>query len=298
MRVWLKSSRVLAMSIGILGCVSVAHAGPITSFTVSGTGGASAPVSGLSDQPFMWADYTGGVSGASTLAAYGFNPTPGFPSLLDASVGSFLLSSTFDMNDGDVLTVDMSIFTANADKDHFGFALLIEDSTLRAVLANIRADGETTPIDMPHPEDWNFVPPSPGVATSVQTLGIGEMPVFTLGGAEYGTRNDPSYCGGGSLPGCQTNVNSSFAPGAGTYQLLFGVLSWGGGTDATKPTGIAVSASVEEPARLGIASLAPVSVPEPSALPLFGCGLLGLAIARTLRRPRPARVVASRLTIR
>jgi len=277
------SRRILMTMVLSLGAAGAAQAGPITSYTVMGTGGESTTIPEFSNGSFWWADYTGGVAGSPTLGSFGFNPVPGLPSYLDNSTGSLLLSNSFTLNDGDELSVDISVFSANADKGHVGFALLLENSTLLAILANIRADGETTPIDAPHPPSWDFAAPSAGVAVTSQTYGVAEMPDFALGGAQYGSMSGPGSCGGGSLPGCMTNVSSTYAPGAGTYQLLFGVYSFSGFTDSTRPTALAVqSVSVLEPVSAFQLSVEPIAepLPEPGVWVLTGLGLLGLRAAR------------------
>ena len=152
------------MLAGVTLLPGVANGGPL-SFSVLGTGGVSPPVAGFSESSFAWVDNTGAVAG-SAFGAYGFNPVPGVPSVTDDGVGSLMLSSAFSMNDGDLLSVSLSVLTASEQKGGYGFALLLEDSQLRSIIANVRPDGRATVSDQPHPPQYDFVGTSPGVVAS------------------------------------------------------------------------------------------------------------------------------------
>ena len=113
--------------------------------SVSGYGGLSQPIAGFSTEPFAWIDWIGDVPG-SVLMSQGFNPVlpgPGFaykPSVSEAG-GSLLLSSPFNINAGSTLTVTTSVFTAiRPNLDNIGFALLLQDSSLKTILSNVRSD--------------------------------------------------------------------------------------------------------------------------------------------------------------
>jgi hypothetical protein len=198
-------------------------------FTVTGTGGVSPAQAGVSTTPFLWIDTTGRTPGADATA-YGFAPFPAFQQALDLRVGggagSLLLSSPFRLRDGDVLTVNFLLISQRLTSSGWwadgsppeGFALLLKDGVAVAVLENLTAAGDRyysnvlTP-GIP-PADCNFTPPSPGV-TSRTTEGSGLD--VTLGSTHYYADGGPPMCG------CFVGVSTKFMPGAGTYQLLFGL---------------------------------------------------------------------------
>jgi hypothetical protein len=255
------ASRVFAIGVMAVSIPALSEAASIT-FSVVGSGGTSAPVAGFSDSPFWWIDSTGNVAG-SALATYGFNPVVALPGSDVWGVdygypGSLLISNEFSLIDGEGLTIDMSVMAAHASPwDDIGFAVLLENSSVRAVLANTRPDG------INHIGDFGSVPGttltsvSPGVATTVSTGDFSG--VTTLGTSIYGQATSPADC----FSNCITNITTSITPGAGTYQLLFG--SFGYNSAHSGPTAVAVKS---------------VNTPEPGTLLLIASGLLILRRGR------------------
>jgi hypothetical protein len=245
----------------LVGSGRPASAAPIT-YSVTGTGG-SAFVPQLGDSPILWVDSTGGASGAA-LAAVGFNPVIADPGGAVWGVdygrgGSYALSSEFTMNAGEALNVDFSVFTRHASPwEDMGFALLLEDSAVVAVLGNVRPDAVLHYGSLGARPGSRFTSLSAGVSTSMTQTAVGN---FELGSVQYGVVQDTGDCSGR----CRTDVSSSYVPGAGTYQLLFGAY---GSADNGKPMAIAVTSA---------------RVPEPGILALFGFGLAALRAFRPRR---------------
>lgn len=245
-----------------------ASAATIT-FTAIGSGGQSGPVAGFSDSSFWWADTTGGVSGAA-LSAYGFNPVTPSPGggvwgVDYGAPGSYLLSSEFDLVANESLTIDLSVMTSHSSAwDDIGFAVLVQDSTVRAVLANTRPDGINHIGDFGSIPGTTLTPVSQGVASTVST-GDFLMPAV-IGTGTYGQVTGPGDCFSGR---CVTNITSSITPGAGTYQLIVG--SFGPSGPYTGPSAVAVKA---------------VNTPEPGTLILIGLGIAGSGLGRRLSQRR------------
>jgi len=235
--------------------------------------------------PFPWIDWTGNVPG-SEFTSYGFNPVlPASGSTFNPSLGtgSLLLSSPFSLDAWSTLSVTTSVFTASiATFNNVGFALLLEDSALKAVLANVRPD------NINHFGDFGFIPgtvyapPSPGVMTTVSVHGPEALTGVSLGGATYGQVLGPADCLGAGGPGagnCLTTVTSVVTPGAGAYQLLFGVYDlFGFGSDRQyDESGLL---RIDRPTALAVMA---VNVPEPDSFLLLVLALGGLALWRRLK---------------
>jgi hypothetical protein len=264
-----RGARILVTCLLALGLSNLAFGAPLT-FSVTGTGSFSQPVSGLTDSPFWWIDTTGGVSGAPVnQCGFDIFVGPGVTGISPFMTGSFLTSTPFTLVDGETLTVAMTLLSLFPENfDALGFGLLLENSTVQAVLANSRPDGITHFGDLPHPQEVDFTPPGPGVTYSGQSKSISSP--FTLGAFEYGQQflpdGTPSVFSCHSHI-CETDIVSSVTPGAGTYQLLFG--SYG------QTSALAVTAVT-------------TSVPEPGTLSLLGVPVL-LQIWRRRRQRTPGR---------
>jgi hypothetical protein len=222
---------------------------------VSGNGGLSGPLAPLSSQPFWWIDTTGTANPG--LPSYGFNPlVPEAEGLiLDPSqwTGSTLLSNAFNLNAGDTLSVTSEVFTNASTRgdlaifDEIGFAILLQNSNVvSANLFETRSDGAQFITDFhSRTPGTSLAPPSPGVT---QTFVTGDFitPSVTLGGITYGPPSNIADC----LFNCSTQVTSSFTPGAGTYQLLFGAIMPTSDVSPVETTSTALavqSVSVPEP---------------------------------------------------
>jgi hypothetical protein len=134
-----------------------------------------------------------------------------------------------------------------------------------AVLGAVRPDGENVfGSDLPHPPGLDLPLPTPDVSYTYSTTGPVE---FTLGGNPYGQPLPPF--GGMNICSyrCVTDVASTYAPGAGTYQLLFGATAIGDTTSALMVTS------------------ATTTVPEPATveMTLFGVAILAVPFARRAR---------------
>ena len=265
-----RGARIALICLLALGLSNVAFGAPLT-FSVTGTGSFSQPVSGFTDSPFWWIDTTGGVSG-DPVNQLGFDVFvgPGVTGIPPFMTGSFLMSSPFTLVDGETLSVAMSLVSLFPENfDALGFGLLLENSTVQAVLANSRPDGIRHFGDLAHPQEVDFTPPGPGVTYTGQSKSISSP--FTLGAFEYGQQflpdGTPSAFSCHSHI-CETDIVSSVTPGAGTYQLLFG--SYG------ETSALAVTAVT-------------TSVPEPGTLSLLGVPVL-LQIWRRRRQRTPGRL--------
>jgi hypothetical protein len=234
----------------VLGFVAppTASASPM-SFSVMGTGGSSPALPPVSDSPFSWIDSSGGLTGAA-VAPFGFDlfQGPGINGIPDGVTGSLLTSSAFTLGDGETLNVALTLLsTVSMNFDALGFAVLLEDSTVKAILANSRPDGIGHFGDLAHPKEVDFNGPGPDVAFKATPGTINST--FQLGSRTYGQSGIIFSC---QSIVCETSILSSITPGAGTYQLLFGTYSFGS-TSALAVTD--VSTSVPEPATIVLLAL-------------------------------------------
>ena len=249
-----KRTRTLPAAVGALLLVNVfslalsqeASASPMT-FSVSGTGAVASGIPAISNSPFWWIDSTGGVSGAA-VDPFGFDvfQGAGVNGIPSGVTGSLLTSSLFSLSDGETLNVALTLLTPFSDNwGGLGFAVLLEDSTVKAILANSRPDGIGHFGDLAHPKDVDFNQPGPDVGFKAKSGAIDSN--FQLGGFQYGPSGLIGSC---QFNVCETNIFASIAPGAGNYQLLFGTF---GTTNALAVTD--VSTAVPEPATLVLLGL-------------------------------------------
>ena len=153
-----------------------------------------------------------------------------------------------------------------------GFALLLQDGAAPVILANVNAEGRYSlsgyaPIgpNGPDPELAQFVPTSQGV-TMTTTLGTGLD--VTLNGAHYA-----QVPGVGGFCGCFLDVTSTYTPGAGTYQLLFGNYDFHSGGSDEYPNLLTGALAVTNVSK----------TPEPATLALMGIGLAVAAVRRRVK---------------
>jgi hypothetical protein len=203
---------VLAICAAVLAVSVTADAAPLT-FSVHGTGGSAGPLAGVSDTGFMWVDGTGDAD-ASSL--YGFSPTGA--SGWDA-YGSFLLSDLFNVGaEGATLSLSMLLMNSVAPSSSWGdvgFALLISDDAIVAILANARSNGYNYLGDSGPFPPVMLAAASPGVLVN-QTAP--DLAALVVGGQSYGPGVNPISCG----LHCYQAIGSSYTIGSGNYQLLVG----------------------------------------------------------------------------
>lgn len=231
--------------------------------TVIGTGGNSPSVTGFSSSSFEWIDNTGNVDASVLSSIFGYNVFQSGDS--NPGTGSLLLSNPFTVGAGSSLNVNFSIFTAQNPGfsfDELGFAVLLQNFQVVAILGANRPDGINHIGDFGSFPGVTFQGPSNGV-TSTHVTHPGSMPVMTLGSQDYGTNVDQLSCNNN----CFTDISSTYTPGAGTYQILYGSFVYGSPNDHAG--GLAVKS---------------VSVPEPTALELFFVALVLFAAAKLLPR--------------
>jgi hypothetical protein len=256
-----------------LSAASRASATPI-GYTVNGTGGLSPAIAGVSDSAFWWTNTAGSVPG-SVLTSYGldsFIPADqqgaGVFSAFSTStsVGGLLLSSPFTLAAGQSLTLDYTVATIGDFTKAFnemGFAALLQNGVVVAILGEARPDGGAQISDTLDPPQLRFAV-SPGVTETIQSRV--DQPDFALGGVQYGEPLDNVAGQCGHVGSCTADVSSSYAAaGAGTYQFLFGALTF----DARHDPDLLVAVTN-------------VTVPEPETALLLALG----AIVMFRSRPR------------
>jgi hypothetical protein len=166
-------------------------------------------------QVFWFVDKFGGTPWAE-IDNLGFNLLPGNPNpneLLSAFTGSFFLSEPFHISDSESIAVSATVAIAGFKDNNYmdvGFGLLLQGGTVKDILFALRPDGilqitdNAGPIglfNLAAPTDPSGFQPSPASLSNL-----------FVGGVDYSR-------------GLGTYVASSLKPGAGDYQLLFGMFT-------------------------------------------------------------------------
>jgi hypothetical protein len=209
------------LSLILLMTIPLVLSTPIFADTVLGMGGVSPAISGFSGTSFQWIDDTGGVDASVLSNVYGYSVLASGQSVTGA--GSLLLSNPFTVDGTNTLDVSFSLFTAEgalgSNFNELGFAVLLRNSQMVAVLGAYRPDGINHITDIGNVQAFTFSGPSSGVTTTRNThQSLSDLPVMTLGSEQYGVSADLSSC----FVNCLTDVTSSYTPTVGTYQILYG----------------------------------------------------------------------------
>jgi hypothetical protein len=187
------------------------------------------------------------------------------------------VSTSFSLVEGESINVNMELFTnlppslgGNTSlSTAYGFALLLKNSVMMANLYTIRPNGlDYTYDEFGRQPSTTFAAPSPGVTVATSKGGPVDV---TLGGFYYGPHTPPTPAD--CLQSCSTEITSSYTPGAGTYELLFGTF---GPTSSTYRESLAVQS---------------VSVPEPTSDSWLTMAIGFIAIAVLSHRTYAARLV-------
>lgn len=188
----------------------------VTHFDIQGQGG-----------ELWWIDNAGGVPW-SAIANYGFNLMPGQPNYATLTSGSFLLSKPFDLTAAQTLTAIACLLTAhNFPWYDVGFGLLLKHGAVDAVLFANRPDGLTHEGDLGPNPGTNFATPTAGVIGPTVTMG--GVLNLVLGGVNYGQTGSPAD---GTV---SANITAGIKPGAGKYQLLFGMVALANQVNPARP---------------------------------------------------------------
>lgn len=169
-----------------------------------------------------WLDNSAGKPW-SDIAAYNFNAIPGATfDWKSAATGSYALSEKFNVTAGQELAIAATLASAHRQPYwDFGFALLVQGTSLKKVLFNLRPDGNNIFGDMG--PTVLLAPPSPDVTVQsvAQDLNHNVLQAtgIVAGGVNYGQHID---VGNGNLA---TYLSSSCTPVPGEYQILFGIFA-------------------------------------------------------------------------
>jgi hypothetical protein len=234
-------------------------------YTMTGDCGVSVPVNGVSANSFTWAlsNTSAATVAGSTLDGFGFDPlsgvfngtTPEPYSSNGRFSGSLLLSNAFTVNGSQNVTVQFADIAAMGfDWGNFDFAVLLQNSQVAAVMALV---SQMSPAGT---EDQNYLgtkfePLTTGAQMAI-TMSEGYPQDFELGSTVFGGPDGNRNCDNNP---CLDQITSTYAPGAGTYQLLFGSFTNGNNF----PDAIAVES---------------VQVPESGTLEYLALGLLAIPL--------------------
>jgi hypothetical protein len=201
-------------------------------YTVTGYGGLSPKVCGVSHHPFWWAaaNTPGANLSGSVLRGYGFDPLAGavrgvipapYLTINLYTTGSLLLSTPFTVSGTQKLTVAFgSLAVQKFAWDNFQFATLVQNSQVVAILGLSCPMSLTGTAEQPF-LGTNFTPLTAGVQSTAASLLAAYHGSFQLGCIQY------DQCSGDKAGPCQDDVVSTYTPAAGTYQLLLGSFSQG-----------------------------------------------------------------------
>jgi hypothetical protein len=175
----------------------------------------------------FWLDNSGGKPW-SDIASYNFNAMPNAQSgWQNTTSGSYALSDTLQVNAGQQLNVAVILASAHVQAIFdFGFALLVQGTTVQKVLFAMRPDGSTVIGDMG--PIVNLAPPSPGVTVDLRTPNSLGAVGIVLDGVNYG----PAGAGSGDL---SVYLSSQCSPSPGEYQILFGMFVTASAANQARP---------------------------------------------------------------
>jgi len=187
--------------------------------------------------PCFWLDNSAGKPW-SDLAAYNFNPMPtAWFDWKDTTTGSYALSEKLTIKAGQLINVVAILATAHTKPFwDFGFALLVQGTTVVDVLFAMRPDGVNQIGDM-----------GPNVFLASPTAGVSFQQAFNdsnglhlgatgivLNGVDYGSLANAG-CGDMS-----TYLLSKCKPVAGDYQILFGMFATLNNVNQARPAAMVI----------------------------------------------------------
>jgi len=180
--------------------------------------------------PCFWLDNSGGKPW-SDLASYNFDAIQNAPYPWTGSTsGSYALSDSFPVNAGQQVNAVAILATAHTKPFwDFGFALLVQGTTVVDVLFALRPDGSGVIGDVGLPI-VRLAAPSIEVAVDSKTrnaVGI--------------VLNDVNYGPVDSASGNQsTYLSATCAPAAGQYRILFGIFATLNTVNPARPAALIV----------------------------------------------------------
>jgi hypothetical protein len=281
-----KYSRITAVSVAVLGLFLFSsspgrsqllegfESGIPASWTVQGivgTQGAATNISPTQGDSYAYID-----NGGASNYTRNNNASPvstAFTGVSNATVGSTLLSSPFNVPSGDSISLDLNYLTNDGQSAggglfaDFAYVQLLNsaNNNVVATLYNASAANNTSPQAVPDNNALAGLPGiSPGVSLSPSTGNMDGVNTGPVNGIVYGPQSSDVY---GLYTGSTGWITSTYMPSAGSYQLFFVASNY---DDTSVPSALAVD---------NIRLNGPVNVPEPGTLTmLFGMGLSGLGM--------------------